>query len=59
MTRRSNHTITISNAAPMASEVAERRGIISRIDRHKRKERRRIRRQERLAWVREAEPTED
>lgn len=53
MTRRVHETITQSHAAPMAATIAERRGTIHPVDRHKRNERRRIRRQEERAWRRE------
>lgn len=50
-----HETITTSKPAPMTAHVAERRGILKPVDRHKTVERRRIRRQERRAWAREAQ----
>lgn len=49
------YTETASLAAPMAAQVAQHRGVIKSVDHRKKQERRRVRRQERRAWRREAE----
>lgn len=54
MAHRTNETITHTKAAPMTASVAHRRGIIHAVDRHKTRERRRVRRQEDRAWRTEA-----
>ena len=51
---RVHETVTSSKAAPMAASIAHQRGSIHAVDRHKRSERRRIRRQEERAWREEA-----
>lgn len=53
MTRRIDETVTTSKPAPMSAEIAHKRGTIHAVDRHKRNERRRVRRQEERAWRRE------
>ena len=53
MARRFNETITPTKAAPLPAEVAHLRGCLKPVDRHKRQERRRVRRQEERAWRRE------
>ena len=53
MARRFNETITTTKAAPLPAEVAHLRGCLKPVDRHKRQERRRVRRQEERAWRRE------
>lgn len=50
MAKRVHETITHTKAAPMAAAIALRRGTIHPVDRHKRNERRRVRRQEDRAW---------
>lgn len=51
MANRINHTVTIHHEAPLKAAVAEQRGVLKPVDRHKKAERRRIRRQENRAWV--------
>lgn len=55
MARRFSETITTTKPAPLPAEVAHLQGSIKTVDRHKRSERRRIRRQEERAWRDELE----
>lgn len=50
MARRDHQTVTMTTSAPLPAAIAHRRGVIHAVDRHKKAERRRVRKQEDRAW---------
>lgn len=47
------NTVTISHPAPMQSKVASNKGLLGPVDYRRKTEARRVRKQEKRAWMRE------